>query len=563
MKHRFGLVGLWACAGAAIFAGAVATAALPGRKWLPVDTLEVSDHSWIAPQEIWADTSGRPVLVAEGLGGIGQRLLGLTWSGDAWEQDWTAPYGTAFARRGPAPTGRIPLFWQGIEYRKGLPLGTYASLTAVDYAHAGLAVPDTVAWVWAGDFTYAGAASPLRRWVAKGDYGDLRVWYSDTVGLWREVDVPGRGDQGDAIASVDDTTAIVVWMDFLRDGGWGIVRGSTWEGVQLLPIHDGASGAPLLRHRRAGGHWLAWCTDNAYVVVSHLDSIRGEWSEPESLQCAYRNPGTYYSKSVHLSFDDHNYPVASWSSYNGDNGSEEICVCVPSDSGFTVADNLVGSEDGLLPVATRDRNDDVWVAWWKYYDGMFWTHTYTVATCSAPRITATAGQTSVAWTLSEPAPGSYWAVLRASGEGSFEEVARVKASSSLEHSWADTSTPPGTVRYRIRRECIDRAYEWLSPEGRWPASESGLRLVRISSHPSTQSVDFDILDAAPGPIEIRLLDLQGRERGQFDRIASGLGVDRLQIPLATEPGLKSGIYFLRVRDSSGAVTKAEKVVVLR
>jgi hypothetical protein len=549
--------------GAAILAGTAAGATTPGQDWLPVQKLHLPDHSWISSEEIWADSGGIPIIIAQGVGGIGQRVLEVKWTDSLWTEVWTAAYGAAFVRRGPSPGGRIPLFWQGIEFREGLPLGTYASLTAAEYGDTGLTSPDTTSWVWAGDFTYSGAASRSRRWAAKGDYGDLRLWYSDTVAIWREVDVPGRGDQGDALASVDDTTALVVWMDFLRTGGWGLVRGSSWEGLRQLPPHDGAAGAPLLRHRAGGGYWLAWCTDDDYVAISHLADADSEWSAPESLRCAFRTPGMYFSKSIHLSFDDHMFPIVSWYSYNGNNGAEEICICTPNDSGFTVADNLQTGGRGFGPVATRDLNDDVWVAWWQEWDGMFWTHTYTKATSSAPGVAKAGGQRLLSWTLSEAAPGSFWTVLRAEGDGAFAPLARVKATSSVEQTWVDTSPPPGALRYRLRRECLDRAYEWLSPEGRWPTEVTGLRLLRVSAHPAVQSIVFDVLDAAPGAIEIRLLDLQGRERLKFSRTTSGLGVERVEIPLAGEFDLRSGVYFLRVRDSTGAVSPAMKTVVLR
>jgi len=59
--------------------------------------------------------------------------------------------------------------------------------------------------------------------------------------------------------------------------------------------------------------------------------------------------------------------------------------------------------------------------------GIWFTHAYTAATTSTPRIEPAAGDRVVRWTLSEPAPETWWAVLRAPEQGAFEEVARVRA----------------------------------------------------------------------------------------------------------------------------------------
>jgi hypothetical protein len=67
----------------------------------------------------------------------------------------------------------------------------------------------------------------------------------------------------------------------------------------------------------------------------------------------------------------------------------------------------------------------------------------------------------VRWNLTETAPETWWAVLRQTADGTYEPIARVRAGNSIEMSWLDQTAPAG-ARYRIRRECLDKNYEWLS-----------------------------------------------------------------------------------------------------
>jgi hypothetical protein len=128
-----------------------------------------------------------------------------------------------------------------------------------------------------------------------------------------------------------------------------------------------------------------------------------------------------------------------------------------------VSDELQNDDDGILPTVARDPNGDVWVAFWRYsMNGVFWTHTYTRATSSTPVVYSQGTTQLVTWTLSEPAPETWWVVLREIADGGYEAVARVRAGSSTDMSWRGTSPPSGTLHYRIRRECLDTRFQWLS-----------------------------------------------------------------------------------------------------
>jgi len=326
---------------------------------------------------------------------------------------------------------------------------------------------------------------------------------------------------------------------------------------------------PRLRPRPSGGHWLSWASDKDYVgIATYRD---GAWSPPESVFCAYLRPEAHYSQSAaEMSRDEVEYPAVSWMAVSSLNGLTSVCVCVPGDSGFTVAENLPGSEEGMSPVVARDRNQDVWVVWEAPAKGMGWAHTYTRATSSAPTVTPVRGKRIIAWWLSEPAPGSWWAVLQAREGEIFEEVARVRAGQGQAMSWDDLGPPSGACRYRIRRECLDRQYQWLSDEGRWqvhvpPGGSNGSDLVLLtaSSNPSDAVVHFELLNARAGPLDVQVYDLRGRLLLRQRPSASGGGRDSILIDLAAAAGPAAGLYFIRVADASGKVSPSAKVVFLR
>jgi hypothetical protein len=163
-----------------------------------------------------------------------------------------------------------------------------------------------------------------------------------------------------------------------------------------------------------------------------------------------------------MSRDDGEYPAIAWAGQNAFTGGEEIYVSVPTDTGWTSAERIDGVSDAVFPVVARDLNGDVWVAFHRdYQSGLWWCHTYTHATTSVPIATSDGAGVSVQWALSELAPETWWAVLRQRPDGTFEDVARIRAGNSVAMSWKDDNPPSGS-HYRIRRECVDRYYEWLS-----------------------------------------------------------------------------------------------------
>jgi hypothetical protein len=265
-----------------------------------------------------------------------------------------------------------------------------------------------------------------------------------------------------------------------------------------------------------------------------------------------------YTFWPNMSHDEAKYPVVTWEAYNGYVGGSIICACVPTDSGFTVADQIWSATYAMHPVAARDRNGDAWIAWWSWYGGTFWTHTYTTVTTSAPAVYVTRAGASVAWQLSAPAPETWWGIVRATDDGPYSLVGRVRAGKKVAMAWTDSAPPQGSVRYRIRRETLDARYAWESEESAITvdvgstASSGHLVLKRASSNPIIldRPTKFVVGNATFGPLRIGIYDLGGRLVYRGEAIATGSGVDSITIVLAgTKFG--SGLYFLAVTDASG------------
>ncbi len=155
------------------------------------------------------------------------------------------------------------------------------------------------------------------------------------------------------------------------------------------------------------------------------------------------------------------------------------------------------------------------------------------------------------------------AVLRCAGERGFVAVARVRADSSTHLSWTDATPPRGHLRYRVRRECVDARYQWLSPEVQWPAPGRKLQ-VQVASHlPGPGVADLEVRNALAGSLEILVFDVAGRLVARYGRRSQGTGIDRLELRLDDGNSLRSGVYFVLARDASGAQSEAAKLVVLR
>lgn len=257
-------------------------------------------------------------------------------------------------------------------------------------------------------------------------------------------------------------------------------------------------------------------------------------------------------------------PALAWYGYSPSvcDGAYYIWTSFPTDTAFGSGEQLENSRGGVEPSLVRDGNGDVWLAWWRPFDGIFWVHSYTTAKCSQPSVSESTGRPLLQWRLTEPAPETWWAVLRAEGAGPLNRIARIRATADTAMAWADTSAPTGiALRYAIRRECRDVHYEWTSDEAAWEPRGPSLALFVRGGNPASDRIEFEVVGANAGALDVRLYDLQGREVIRQTLTAGGSGRDAASLAL---PGiLPSGLYLLRVRAADGRLSSAMKVAIVR
>jgi len=209
---------------------------------------------------------------------------------------------------------------------------------------------------------------------------------------------------------------------------------------------------------------------------------------------------------------------------------------------------------------------------------MYWTHTYTSARALAPRVVGAGHNRVVSWTISEPAPESWWTVQRAGNhaprrpwpprawdaEVQFEDVARLRAGEESEMAWTDDSPPAGVLRYRIRRDCVDKRYEWLSDEATWPPQNLKPRAMRLTARDVALSTELELSGAAPGTFEVRVYDIQGRLVLRQTEVAETDVPRAFHVDLGTRVNrFPAGIYFIRVQDALGRESNAVRTVLLK
>jgi hypothetical protein len=442
---------LFACASHALTAG---------RAWTPTETLGWSQGPIIASPRLELDSQGVPYLFARAwAGGSVYDCLGFVWNGTGWVRTWQVGRGLNFSWPVWAPPGEFYVIGQD-------PVPDVENKSWFYLAHkVGESFEiENITRSRSYCTDYSAAVSARRRWAFFNEQGTsaLRLFYSDQFGIWTQVPISGKGGLNVTIAALDDTTAILAWGS-TSGLWWGILRGSVLT-VDPTPLGPPLYNTPAFRAKPSGGYWFGNATYSPTVSVrSYQDGL---WGTPQTITGIYRppwRPDLVNSGCLEMSRDPSEYPAVAWSAFNSLRDRDCVMVSVPTDDGWTVADELDNDDDGILPALARDYNGDVWVAFWRYsMNGVFWSHTYTRATSSVPVVFAQDAGQLVAWTLSEPAPETWWAVLRQTADGSYSQIARVRAGSSTAISWLDISPPGGIPRYRIRRECLDTRFQWLS-----------------------------------------------------------------------------------------------------
>lgn len=539
----------------------------PGRAWTAVDTLSLPQFETLTAPRLDTDASGVPVLFGSIFDSGGNNAGRFDWADSSWELSWLLGQGANFLWPVLSPPGEIYLLWRGAD------LNTRNYLFFARAFRDSASWPDTVARVDGSANMYSAAVTPTRTWVVVSDWVpqtskyQLRLLYSTAPASWREIPVEGDGNAGVAVAALDDTSALVVWAGDNAGLRWGVARGQNWS-AGPNPLAGTLSNSPRLRPRPIGGHWLIWATKYPYIGMASND--QGSWSEPESLRCAYADSIAIYpsSDSDDLSRDGAEYPVVAWSAFSTLTGISTICVSVPTDSGYGLADEIRSPADDIGAQAARDRNGDAWVAFWSYsFDGIFWAHTYTKAISTPPTVTTEANGLQVSWTLSEPSPETWWAVLRSENQAPFETRARVRAGSSVQMSWVDMAAPNGIpLRYRIRRESVDARFRWETSETVGVVGQpvgGKLRLSIQGANPLAGRIEILVQGAARGSIELGLFDLQGRRILSRSTEAGGSGRDSVSIDLRGDLLIPSGVYWIKGIDAQGRISEPVKLVYLR
>jgi hypothetical protein len=420
------------------------------------------------------------------------------------------------------------------------------------------------------DTEYGGAAQGRRRWICRGDQfpntngSQVRVAYSDTVGIWHEFLRQGIDDDLCSIAPLSDSSAMLSFAG--RSGlAWVLFEGSRQVTAGYLDTRPYVPIHPRLRLRPSGGLWLFWSDRDQIHISSYRDGV---WQYGDSIRGIHDPTQTYAPGWLDASLRHDERPVLAWGDFGYGYTYRDIgSAAFPTDSGWTAGEEIPGSENIFTtPTVAVDMNGDAWFAWdLLRIPRVFYTHTYVSVVPSAPTFAGSTDRPNLQWPLSGRAPASWWAILRAAGDGDFSPIARLRANSDTVMSYTDSTAPPGLLlRYAIRRECVDKRYELIGPEATWWPRTSVLSARLSGANPATVSAEVTITGAQAGALDVRLYDLQGRLVLRQRPRANGSGQDALSIPFdQAQPRLGQGIYFLKVIDSAGHVSESLKIAVVQ
>ncbi len=540
----------------------------PGRTWAPIDTLKL-DHAYMVPNRFEPLRDGRIEVVADGYYGVGgRRSYGFEWADSAWRVRWTLETDKYWAYPSLTPPDHQMLVWKtttALVDSGGYPISW---VITADVVGNSVTAPDTISRVPGGSLVNAGASWGSRRWVAT-QYGQnyspkqiFRLYRSDYRGPWVQMRTSDLAAQSGLVMAPLDSSSVLVVTAESNDTHlhWGVLRDTTWS-TAPEPFEGYGPHKPSVTRLPAGGVRIAWSSYYDFIQTSVFRE--GAWAAPETVYAALPDTFQHLFFEAELSREESDHPALAWYGYKiREDVAYYIWVAFPTDSGFGLGEKLPGSWEGINPTCLQDENGDVWVAWWRTFDGMYWTHSYCTATASTPAVSEEKGRPRLDWSLSESAPRTWWAILRSVDGALPEPVARVRAGPSLAMSWADSTAPAGAALcYSIRRECRDVRYRATSAESEWRPRGSQIALAVRSENPAGEFVRVELSGANAGPCDLVLYDLQGRQAMKHHETATGSGVDRFELPLSGH--VRPGLYLLRVRGGDGRFSRAAKVVVIR
>jgi len=568
-----------ATAGASLLVSPSWAALPPGRAWTGIDTLKLNGHAYMVPGRFEPPTGGKIELIANGYygptvpAGSTHRTYGLVWADSVWRIRWSLDDQAYWMRPALTPPDRQLLVWKSTDVPDPTP-PPMGYIIAADVVGDTVSPRDTIVRVRPEVLVPSGTSGGARRWVAIRDIDPakgylLRIFRSDTRGRWRETGPTGlTGERHMDIAAVDSATVLVVTGEGNRGVRWGYLRDTTFVEESPPLSVDRVSTGPSLRPRPSGGFWCAWTANMGVPDWTDIIEIRGfrdgAWSAPETLRIRKPNEFQQLFYQAELGADGGEVPAVAWFGYSPVSGdaADYIWTSFPTDAGPGVGERFEGSWNGINPTLVRDENGDVWLAWWRMFDGIYWAHTYTTANPSAASLTNHDGRPLVRWSLDRSAPETWWAVMRGEGDAPLVRVARIRAGTDTVMTWADTSAPAGTpLRYAIRRECRDIRYQRTGPEARWEPRGPMLALIPRGANPTIVRVEFDVMGADAGPLDVKLFDLLGREVVRARLLAAGSGQDAASVEIPSR--VRAGLYFLRVTAADGRQAPTTKIAVVR
>ena len=547
-----------------------AASGLPaGRAWAPFEELALSGTSeYLGLPQLQRDVTGIPYFV---MGVKWDAAAVRNWNAFSWsDSGWSVGPGSSFGKG-----DLLSVVVNRSIARRVVALGAEDPRTLQTWllmfgvSRDSIGQPDSIFATTSQSTEFGGAAAPTRRWAVRADndnrnfFNQIHTFYSDTTGIWHEVEDLGVDEDHCTIAPLGDTTAVVVYAG--QSGlQYAILDGSEWRETGNLDSRPFNASHPRFRIRPSGGLWLFWESFDWMHMSSYRDGV---WERGDSMQFI-PSPGDNYQPAwFSVDHDKTEYPLIVWNNLGfASTFRNAAVIAFPNGHGWDPPEEIPNSEqvDWVEPTATRDVNDDVWVVWRRASEGINrWSHTYCVATCAAPTVTGSGTGTRTRWVLSTAAPGSRWTIERAAEDGPFDSLATLRAGADTGMAFDDPAAGPGAMwRYRIKRESVDTRYVWRSEESRFwrPDTRQGLGLTLAAV--SNAQLSFRLAGGS-GALTARLYDLQGRvalER-RFD--ASGTGEDALMLDLVDGPAGHSGVYFLRVTDATGRTTRTARVAVVR
>jgi len=555
-----------------VMCGATLGEAAPtGRDWTPIQRFAYGGHDYIIPSRFEPTLGNRLEVIAQGYYGPNHhRVYGFVWRDTTWSPRWHMDREAYVIWPCYTDSGVQMMVWRDVVER---PPGVRSHwLITADVQGDTVTPSDTVAAIDVFANQHCGAERAGMRWITTMEFDVIplqsqlrtRVFAKRSTGDWKELPSPlgsvSRLDNNTQVIALSDSTAMVVYAGG-KNLGWGVVNDTGWVRAPEHLQEDYATDMAYVRPSPDGTIWLSY---GRHDSVSYVRRFRdGQWTEPDTMRWAFPTTDWHLTYVGAMSLDDRERPTLSGFAYSTSGALEFIYVNVPTQDGYLRFERIPHSDGGLTPSVARDENGDVWLAWWKFLDGMFWIHSYTRATCSTPTLSERAGRPHLEWSLSEPAPGSVWSVLRSLDGNPEDEVARLTAPQVGGLSWTDSGVPAGArARYRIRRECRDVRYQWLSEASEEWQPRSALLVVTLrSANPVSGALEADITGAGAGTLSLVLYDLQGREVAREVKAARGTGRDPVRF--SPGPGTRPGLYLLLAQSDGGARSSATKVVLLR